>query len=153
MVDMKSLLRFFDRDFAIKTYLVLLLFSLLMIVDGFVLVYLSEQYGVFLVLAVEAAFGLFGGIIVLDAINRQLGMLRKKIHDGVYPHFEYCSVAACMAAGLLIVIPGFASDAVGVIILIPGVRYLVGMGLTAPLRSRLREAYEYLKMHEFENTE
>lgn len=152
MVDMKSLLRFFDRDFVVKTLLTLLLISLLLLADGFVLVVLSRLYGVFFMLAIEATVSLIGCAVVIDAINRQLARLRNKIREGVYPNVEYCHVAAALLAGLLIVVPGFVSDVVGFLVLVPGLRYLVGLGLTLPLRGQLRQAYEYLKMHEFEES-
>ncbi len=151
MVEMKSLLRLFDREFVARSYLLIMLFSLVLLADGFVLVLLSRIYGVFFVLAMEATTGFVGFIIVLDATSRRLALLRRKVRAGIYPKSEFCTLFAGLLAGLLLIIPGFVTDVLGVIVLVPGIRYLVGLGLTSRMKDRLREIYEYLKLSEFES--
>jgi len=151
MVDVRILIRLFERGFLLKLFFGLLFASLLILVDGFALIYFARSLGTYLVLAVEASVSLVGCLIVLDSTRRLAYLIRQRIREGVYPLREYRDMAGCMFAGVLIVVPGFASSAIGAILFLPGVRRLVGTVLIARLESDLVQTYEHLKLREFDD--
>lgn len=140
------LLRFFDKAYVMRLFFLLLLLSIPMLADGYVLVVASSVYGVFMVLGVSAAIGLGGILLVLGAVDATLEHLRDRVREGRYPSREYCELAALIAGGVLIAIPGLVTDALAVVLYIPPFRRFAGMLLVRPLRSKLKDVYEYLKL-------
>lgn len=150
MVETGFLLRIFERDFVVKLLFGILLCSLLMIADGFVLYLLARLFGVFLVLAAEATLSLVATFVVMDATRRLLERMRAQIHEGVYPLKLFRATAGCLFGGVLLILPGFFSSAVGLLLAVPGMRYLTGTLLTSHLGTELSKVYEFLKLNEFE---
>ena len=61
---------------------------------------------------------------------------------------EFVDLAGTIVGSLLLVTPGFASDAVGFLFFVPLFRHLVGRLVTNRMRDRLKELYEYLKLYD-----
>ncbi len=151
MVDVRSLVRIFERGVLAKFFFELLYFSLLILLDGFALVVFSRSNGVFIMLAIEATTSLAGAIVVIDSTRRLAASARRSIRSGAYPAPEFRDLAGCLLAGILIVIPGLATSAVGVLLFMPGVRSLVGRALTRRIEPELLQVYQHLKLMEFED--
>jgi len=151
MVDVRILIRLFERGFLLKLFFGILFASLLILVDGFALIYFARTFGTYLVLAIEASVSLVGCLIVLDSTRRLAYIIRRRIREGDYPTREYRDMAGCMFAGVLIVVPGIASSTIGAILFLPGLRRLVGAALISRLESELVQTYEHLKLREFDD--
>lgn len=150
MVETGLLLRIFERDFIVKLLFAILLSSLLILADGFVLYLLARLLGVFLVLAAEATLSLLATFVVIDATRRLLDRMRAQIREGVYPLKLFRATAGCLFGGILLILPGLFSSAVGLLLVIPGMRYLTGTLLTSHLGAELPKVYEFLKLSAFE---
>jgi UPF0716 protein FxsA len=150
MVETGLLLRIFERDFVVKLLFGVLLCSLLILADGFVLYLLARLFGVLLVLAAEATLSLVATFVVIDAARRLLERMRTQIREGVYPLKLFRATVGCLAGGILLIVPGFLSSAVGLLLFVPGMRYLTGTLLTSNLGTELPKVYEFLKLSEFE---
>lgn len=144
------MLRFFDKAYVTRLFLLLLLFSILMLADGYLLVEAADRFGVFMALGIAASVGLAGMVVVLLAVDAAIEHVRERVRHGKYPKKEYAELAALVVAGLLILIPGFCTDALAVLLYLPPLRRLSGGLIVRPFRSRLKDVYEYLKLSEFE---
>jgi UPF0716 protein FxsA len=142
----KGLLRLFESGFVSRLFLLLLLLSLPGIADGYVLLTLGEHYAKYAVLTAVALTGFIALFFVLSSAAGTITTIRRRIAEGQYPRREYARLAGLLLAGVLLLIPGFFTDAVGLLFYMPPVRQLVGMAITARHASFLREAYEYLKI-------
>lgn len=141
----KGLLRLFESGFVARVFLLLLFLSILGIVDGYVLLTLGEHFGKYFVLAATATTGLIALFFLLNSVSLVITRLRRNVAQGTYPKREYAHVAGLLGSGILLLLPGFFTDGLGLLLYLPPVRVLVGLGITSRYRSFLKEAYEYLK--------
>lgn len=144
------LLRFFDKAYVTRLFFVLLGLSVLLLADGYVLVLAASRFGVFMALGICASVGFVGMIVTLLAVDATLEHLRERVRRGAYPAQEYAALGSLVVAGLLLIIPGLFTDAIGVVLYTPPFRRFVGTLIVRPLRGRLKDAYEHLKLAEFE---
>lgn len=142
----KGLLRLFESGFVSRLFLILLLVSIPGIADGYILLTLGEEFGKYVLLAVSAMTGFVALFFVLTAVAGTLSLIKRNIATGIYPKREYARLAGVLLAGVLLILPGFFTDAVGLLIYIPPIRLLVGLALTSRYSAFLQEAYEYLKI-------
>jgi UPF0716 protein FxsA len=129
-----------------KLLLTGLLLSLILLLDGYVLILLSRRVGIYLLLATTASTGLVGVVTVLSAHRSRVRELEKRVGEGIYPAREFRHLMSLVAAGACLLIPGLATDGIGVLLLIPPMRSLVGWSLEAAFREPLTELYEYLRI-------
>lgn len=146
MHSTKGLLRLFESGFVTRLFLALLFLSMLGIADGYILLSLCEHYGKYLLLAATASTGLLALFFLLNSVEATLLRVRRDVAADVFPRREYARLAGLMAAGVLLLLPGFFTDAIGVLVYLPPIRRLIGHALTARHGAFLREAYEYLKI-------
>ena len=90
--------------------------------------------------------GLVGVIVVLSSHRARARELKKRVAEGVYPAVEIRRLLALLSAGACLIVPGFATDALGILLLVPPVGLLVGWALESLFRPSLRELYEYLRI-------
>jgi UPF0716 protein FxsA len=120
-----------------------------MLADGWVLVRVARSSGVYLALAIEAVVAVVAVIIVGSTVVRQIAVLRTDAFEGQYRPREFARLAAVVAAAVLLVVPGFVSDAVGVILYLPPGRQLFMVVFVRRNRDELPTVYEYLKLAVF----
>ncbi len=142
-------LRFFDRDFVVKLLLLLLLSSLVLLAEAFLLQYVGDHFGEYLSLAVAASTGLFGLIIALREFRVHLEQLRRKAKAGLYPSSEFASLAGVLIGACLLLLPGFITDLAGLVLFLPPARNGVGNIVARKLAVSFKEIYEYLKLYDF----
>jgi UPF0716 protein FxsA len=146
MTHVRLLLRFRDGDFLFRTLLILLAFALIPLAEIFLFVLLGNVIGNYLVLAIAAVVGMIGGFITLSQARRTEARLREAIRAGGWPGRELTDLAGYLAAGALLITPGFITDLAGILLLIPGLRIRVGRFLAAKLETRFKEFYDRMKM-------
>jgi UPF0716 protein FxsA len=148
MRALRSILEFIDRDFAFKLILALLLYSLVPLGEIFLFIYIGELIGNYLVLVIAAVAGLAGVPIALHQVPRALAAFREKARKGKPPGSELAHLAGILAAGLLLITPGFVTDLLGYLLLIPGVRRALGRRLARRRAGILTGLFEYLRLRE-----
>ena len=115
--------------------LVLLLLALVGLVELTVIVVVAQAIGVIPTMALLVAVSVFGAWLV----KRQgLGLWRRAqmgVQAGRSPADDAIDGAVVLAAGTLLVVPGFVTDLVGLVLLAPPVRRLVGRRLVRRWRS------------------
>lgn len=127
---------------------VLLFASLLMIIDGYVLILVSRFLGIYLLLAAEAATGLVAVIAILSSYRHTVTRVREAVRDDQYPGAEFRTLSCLWVSAICLVLPGFVTDALGIAVLLPPIRWAVGCWIERASRGRFGELYEYLKLEE-----
>jgi UPF0716 protein FxsA len=126
----------------------LLCASLPMLADAYVLVLLSRQMGIYLLLAIEAATGLIAVIGILSSYRNSLTRIRSAVRESIDPVAEYRWISCLWAAAVLLAVPGFVTDVLGLAVLVPPLRWAAGSWIVAAARAGFDEVTEYLKLGE-----
>ncbi|MFW5784239.1 MAG: FxsA family protein [Spirochaetota bacterium] len=147
-MDRDPLLRaLIDPESVLRAYALALLASLLLLADGYVLILVSRMVGIYLLLAAEAATGLLAVTGIFSAYRTRLRGIQTLVARGIYPRAEFRRIIPLMAAAALLVIPGFVTDALGILLLIRPIGWAVGALVERRRRARLMGLYEYLRLH------
>lgn len=97
----------------------------LLIAELWVIVVVASYIGVLETILLLIAVSIAGIWLVKRAGLAALGRLRATLDQGRVPHREVVDAFLLLAAGLLLVPPGFITDAIGLLLLLPPVRFAV----------------------------
>ena len=114
--------------------LIFLLLLPLLEIAGFVLV--GRQIGVIPTLGLVIATGVAGSILLRIQGFGVMSRIRTELEAGRNPSRELAHGVMIMAAGILLLIPGFFTDILGILLFVPPLRDFVWR----QLRSRIRFA-------------
>jgi UPF0716 protein FxsA len=148
MLSMKALMRFLDRSFILKLLLLVMLYSLIPFGEFFLLLFLNNYIESFILLSMVAGTTLLGLLLILRPVTTTLVSLHSSIDEGYYPDEPFAMLAGTLFTGVLLLTPGFVSDALGIIFLIPVLRRGIGRLFTKRMHDKLMELYEYIKLYE-----
>ncbi len=148
MVYGKILLQMFDFRYLLKNLLLLLLLALLPFGDMVLLLFLGELVGRYLVFAAAIATGLLGFFLGLFFIQRQLKKVRTSVKKGVDPQRVFSSLAGVILGSLFLLFPGFITDTIGLIMLLPLFREIIGKVIIRRLGVPVKEINEFLKLYD-----
>ena len=123
-----------------------LLASLLLLADGYALIIISRQLGVYLLLAILGSTGFIGVVAVLTSYRNTLDRMWRVVTAGRYPRGEFRRMASLLVAAALLLIPGFASDIVGIVLLTRVGGWMLGSIIERRNRHRFEELYEHLRL-------
>ncbi len=98
------------------------LFALFALVELAALVWVGSEIGLSWVLGIAIATASIGFYLVRRAGLSALRRIRDRINQGQIPGREISDGAAILVAGALLISPGFISDVLGFLMLIPAVR-------------------------------
>jgi UPF0716 protein FxsA len=150
MTEFRLLFRFLDKDFLFRLIFILLLYSIVPIAEIFLFLWLGEVVGNYLILAIAAVVGLIGMLFALREVHVTLERLRARIRRHEYPGSEFVDLAGILAGSILLLTPGFITDFVGFLLLIPFFRRLIGRLVTRRMDRTLHEVYEYLQLSDID---
>ncbi len=145
MSELRIVFRSPSRGLLFRLILVLLAYSLVPLGEIFLFLYIADQIGNYLILAAAALAGLPGALIALRQVPRALGSLKGKIRRGEHPGRELVDLAGILAGCVLLLTPGFATDLVGYLLLIPPLRGAAGRWLARRVEGWLRELSDSLR--------
>ncbi len=151
MISDRSIVRIFDFVSLTRFFLTLLLLALLMLGDAYLIARLAGRFGVYFTIAIAGATGLVALPFVLSSARGGLMRLETRLTEGSYPRREFGDLLSIVLAGVLMVVPGFLTDIIGLSVFFQPFRRLIGILLSRLLDRRLRSAYEYLKMRQFDD--
>ncbi|QXJ19838.1 FxsA family protein [Actinomadura graeca] len=123
-------------------FALVLAFLLLPVVEIYVIVQVGQEIGAWPTAGLLAAETLLGAWIVRREGRRAWRALQETFGRGVMPDRELADAALVMAGGVLLLTPGFVTDALGLLFVLPFTRPLVrrALGRYAARRVRLAEA-------------
>ena len=148
MFDTSFIMRLFQKEFVFKLLLLALFYSLIPLVEIFLILYVSGIFGNYLVIAITAAAALLGILIAFGQIDNLIRQVKKRLKNDEYPGKEFVGIAGVVAGALLMITPGFITDAIGLFLFIPVFRNSVGRFLTSKMENQLKDIYEYLKLYD-----
>jgi len=151
VISDRSIVRIFDFASLTRFFLTLLLLALLMLGDAYLIARLAGRFGVYFTIAIAGATGLLAVPFVLSSARGGLMRLETRLAEGSYPRREFGDLLSIVFAGVLMVVPGFLTDILGLSVFFQPFRRLLGLLLSKVLDRRLRPAYEYLKMRQFDD--
>ena len=131
-----------------RALFILLLCSLLMLADGYILIVVSRSLGIYLLLAIEATTGLIGVLVVLGSYRHVVEQVRAEVQGGRYPEREFRRLGCLLVSAVCLILPGFVTDAAGVLALLPPLRWVIGFAIERAARAGLEELYEHIKLEE-----
>jgi UPF0716 protein FxsA len=101
------------------------LFVVIPLVEVALFSFVGGRIGILATLAVVIATAAVGAILVKAQGLAVLGRAQANMSRGVMPATELIEGVMILAAGLLLLTPGFLTDAMGFSLLVPGVRLLL----------------------------
>jgi len=148
MFDTSFIMRLFQKDFIVKLLLLALFYSLIPLAEIFLLLHLGGIFGNYLVIALTASTALLGMLIAFSEFETLIRQVKKRLKNGEYPGKEFIGIAGVFAGALLMISPGFITDAIGLFLFIPVLRNRAGKFITSKMENQLKDIYEYLKLYD-----
>ncbi|MCW2622385.1 MAG: Protein affecting phage exclusion by the plasmid [Frankiales bacterium] len=115
--------------------------ALLVLAELVVFVLVANWIGVGATILATLATSAVGWALLARQGSRAIADLRKRAGSRQPPGRELGNAGLVAAGGLLMVLPGFVGDVVGLLCLLPGTRTLVRRALASVLLSRLPDRY------------
>ncbi len=143
------LVLFTSRRHLARFFSNLLLLAIILLADGWILVNVARRTGVYAALAIEGAVAVVAMIVLGNSINHRLRIIREEARSGWFNPQRYARLAAVVTAMILLVLPGFAGDLLGLLIYYPPGRLLFSWVFLKRHRDTLPQVYEYLKISIF----
>ena len=100
-------------------------------------IHVGDLIGLWPTLVTVVATAVIGSILLRHQGLRTLKEIQRQLHDGQLPVDEMLAGLCLFAAGLLLLTPGFITDAVGFALLIPAVRLWVARRIRARLGEKI----------------
>ena len=118
--------------------LVVLALIVVPIVEIYVIVQVGQGIGVLPTLALLVLMSLVGGFLLRREGRRTWGALTSALQAGRVPAKEVADGALVVLGGALLLTPGFATDAIGLLCILPPSRAVLRRVLTGVVARRLR---------------
>ena len=148
MFEIRALIRFFDTGFILKFLITVMLISVLPIAEVYLYILLSGVLSPYIMIASLTGSSLVGLVLSYGIIKSRLKKIKNLINEDEYPESDFYKFAGVFLGSVLIIIPGFIGDLLGLILFIPGISRKIGYLLTKPMGGKVKELYEYLKLYE-----
>ncbi len=148
MFEIRALIRFFDTGFILKFLITIMLISVLPIAEVYLYILLSGVLSPYIMIASLTGSSLVGLILSYGVIKSKLKKIKNLINEDEHPESDFYKLAGVFLGSVLIIVPGFIGDLLGLILFIPGISRKIGYLLTKPMGGKVKELYEYLKLYE-----
>ena len=116
----------------------LALFILVPIAELAIFIALGDKIGLWPTLAIIIITGFLGAALTKSQGARAIQRFRQASAEGRLPHREVTDGLIILVAGAVLLTPGFLTDTVGFLLLVPPVRALVRGRLAAYLKTKIR---------------
>ena len=113
-----------------------LAFTLIPLVEIYLLIKLGQNFGAITSILLVIFTGILGAYLAKMEGLRTLFRLQETLREGGMPGEELLDALLIALAGLVLITPGFISDAVGFLLLVPFTRMLVKNWLKERLRAK-----------------
>ncbi len=117
-----------------------LLFLVLPIVEIYLLVQLGQVIGAWWTVLIVIAVAVAGSYLIKREGGRAWRALTQALGSGRMPATELADGALILIGGTLLVTPGFVSDVLGIVFILPATRPWARRGLARVLKRRLLSA-------------
>ncbi len=115
-----------------------LLFLIVPLIELFLFLVIGREIGILPTFAIIFLTGILGAALARSQGLRAISKYQQSIAEGRLPHEAVIDGLLILVAGALLLTPGFFTDTIGFLLLIPLVRTLVRSRLEDSLRRRFR---------------
>ena len=117
----------------------LILFIIVPITELYILIEVGKKIGSLTTIGIIILTGIIGAYLVKSQGFMILRKIQNDLNEGIMPGDSLIHGAIILAGGVLLLTPGFATDIVGFIFLIPVSRNVVKKYLLKWLRGKIKE--------------
>lgn len=118
-------------------WLPVLLFVVVPLVEIYVLIQVGQVIGVWWTLLLLIADSIYGGWLIRHEGGRAWQALTNALNSGQMPAKELADAALILVGGTLMLSPGFVTDAMGIVLILPFTRPVARRVLTRVVSKRL----------------
>ena len=123
----------------------LLLFLIVPATELYILIEVGKQIGSLTTIGIIILTGIIGAYLVKDQGFMILKKIQNDLNEGSMPGDNLIQGAIILAGGIFLLTPGFVTDIVGFILLIPLSRNIVKKCLLNWLRKKIKDGNFYYK--------
>ncbi|MCH8819996.1 MAG: FxsA family protein [Acidobacteria bacterium] len=114
-----------------------LLFTVIPLVELYLLIRLGTYLGVLDTLAVVIATGIVGGLLARSQGLAVLNRIRMELEEGRIPAESLFDGVMILVAGILLITPGLRTDGLGLCLLIPWTRQVLKLWLQQKVQGKV----------------
>ena len=123
----------------------LILFVIVPVTELYILIEVGKRIGSLTIIGIIIFTGILGAYLVKNQGFMILKKIQNDLNDGIMPGDSLIQGAIILAGGILLLTPGFVTDIVGFIFLIPVSRNVVKKYLLKWLKGKIKEGNIYYK--------
>lgn len=123
----------------------LILFVIVPVTELYILIEVGKKIGSLTTIGVIILTGIIGAYLVKDQGFMILRKIQNDLNEGIMPGDSLIQGAIILVGGILLLTPGFATDIVGFIFLIPVSRNVVKKYLIKWLQGKIKEGNFYYR--------
>ena len=113
-----------------------LAFTIIPVVEIYLLIQIGSAFGVFTSIALVVFTGFLGAYFARIQGLKTLFKIQESIKEGRMPSGELLEALLIGAAGLVLLTPGFLTDTVGFLLLLPNVRNIVKSWVKSKIKTK-----------------
>lgn len=115
----------------------LAIFGLVALAEMATFFWVESRIGLLWALGLAAATAIIGSVLVRRAGLSVIQRIQERTRQGELPGRELSDGAAVLVAGAFLISPGFLTDILGFLLLVPAVRGLIYRQITSRLKGRI----------------
>ena len=123
----------------------LILFVVVPVTELYILIEVGKRIGSLTTIGIIIFTGILGAYLVKNQGFKILRKIQNDLNEGIMPGDSLIQGAIILAGGILLLTPGFVTDIVGFIFLIPVSRNVVKKYLLKWLQGKIKEGNFYYK--------
>jgi UPF0716 protein FxsA len=123
----------------------LILFVIVPVTELYILIEVGKKIGSLTTIGIIIFTGILGAYLVKNQGFMILKKIQNDLNDGIMPGDSLIQGAIILAGGILLLTPGFVTDILGFIFLIPVSRNVVKKYLLKWLKGKIKEGNIYYK--------
>jgi len=124
---------------------ILILFVIVPVTELYILIEVGKKIGSLSTIGIIILTGIIGAYLVKSQGFMILRKIQNDLNEGIMPGDSLIQGAIILAGGILLLTPGFVTDIVGFIFLIPVSRNIVKKYLLKWLQGKIKEGNIYFK--------
>ena len=113
-----------------------LAFTTIPLVEIYLLIHIGSVFGVFTSIALVFFTGLLGAYLARIQGIKTLFKIQESIKEGRMPSGELLEALLIVAAGIVLLTPGFLTDTIGFLLLLPNIREIVKSWVQSKIKNQ-----------------
>ena len=119
-----------------------LAFTIIPVAEIYLMIQIGSVFGVLTSVALVVLTGILGAYLARIQGLQTLFRIQKSIQEGRLPSSELLDALLIGVAGLVLLTPGFLTDTVGFVLLIPSTRNMIKYWLQAKIKIKTQDTAE-----------